>query len=528
MLLRPASPSLEGDRAEGFEAQGAEEVQSDGLEERRKKRIVEFMSSKQVLPEIMRSIRPHQAFASCGAALRLTEECRGHACEVTESIQDFWSHAWLGNSWGKFLTLLVLYNGRAALCLANGAALLGLALFLRGALPGYSRGLEFTDFEGARIAFSVWSLPFGAAGAAVGLVAWRAPRRVFFDRLCVDEADRRLQFEAIVSLPGILQRSDSLLVLWDPIWPSRLWCIFELAAFLSLNKGPPRVFPTMMGPCSLGAFFLGVCAMAPLTLVPVAGFNYILVAACTIGAAAASACPAVSVLRAYYRAVEDMEKKLRTLRIIDTSCACCSRGHMKADGTPMLCDKVTICACITQWFGSIEAFEEYVQTDVTDVLVHQLQWCTFRYAWSCALGMPAFWACLDVASIPYQHGDVNHVVAWLSYGLTCALLVFPCLGSWSKFFTHLFRHRGRSWLHEAMQTFLVILCTLPFAAYAVGAMMLPLTQMRLASPPAQWLAFPCLMLPLLLLQCCVPKRPDLRLRAGSQPASQAPKEEVAV
>ena len=110
---------------------------------------------------------------------------------------------------------------------------------------------------------------------------------------------------------------------------------------------------------------------------------------------------------------------------------------------------MTICACITQWFGSIEAFEEYVQTDVTDVLVHQLQWCTFRYAWSCALGMPAFWACLDVASIPYQHGDVNHVVAWLSYGLTCALLVFPCLGSWSKFFTHLFRHRGRSWLHEA-------------------------------------------------------------------------------
>ena len=49
------------------------------------------------------------------------------------------------------------------------------------------------------------------------------------------------------------------------------------------------------------------------------------------------------------------------------------------------CNKEIICACITEWFGSTEAFEHYIQTDVTDVLVYQLHWCTFRYPWSCAI-----------------------------------------------------------------------------------------------------------------------------------------------
>ena len=105
----------------------------------------------------------------------------------------------------------------------------------------------------------------------------RPKQEVFFDRICIHPGDEALKLDAIFSLAGILKESkdstkknqktrwtvtesqyhyyktchmcffssqtkrykrfdsiryQEMLVLWDQSWSSRLWCLFELAAFL--------------------------------------------------------------------------------------------------------------------------------------------------------------------------------------------------------------------------------------------------------------------------------------------------------
>ncbi|CAJ1388352.1 unnamed protein product [Effrenium voratum] len=235
-------------------------------------------------------------------------------------------------------------------------------------------------------------------------------------------------------------------------------------------------------------------------------YDLTMVICCVAAVGASTACPAIRVFGAYYRAVEDMEKTLRTLRIMDTSCSCCASGHVGQS----FCDKELICACITEWFGSTEAFEHYIQTDVTDVLVHQLQWGTFRYKWSCAVAAPALWACLDIASFPYQREDLKTTFVWLGAGLTLTFMAIPGLSSWCKFLTYTFRH-GASCRHEVMRTSLVIICALPLLAYVVGAVLLWPVVRYDAPAYVQLPFFPSLMLPFVLLQCRVPRAPDFQL-----------------
>ena len=61
---------------------------------------------------------------------------------------------------------------------------------------------------------AVWSSVLGAAGTALTLACWRSRREVFLDRICISETDD-LKAEAICSLAGILDKSESMLVLWD-------------------------------------------------------------------------------------------------------------------------------------------------------------------------------------------------------------------------------------------------------------------------------------------------------------------------
>ena len=503
-LKMSANPSLCSESLEELDRSG--ESDKHAVQAAIKQKVVNFMSTKQVAREILRCTEAHQAFFSCGSALRPNAECGNlyNRSRAVDQIQDFWSHAWLGNSWGKFLTLLVMYNGPAALFVGCVCASMGVALFLLGMLPGSNRGYP-DDVLFGTAGFSLWGLPFGVVGVFLTLALFRSSKRVFLDRICISD-DPALKMAAIVSLPGLLQNSDSMLVLWDPNWPSRLWCVFELAAFLSLNKGAPRVCPTIMGPCSIAVFFMVACVMSPVTFSPLQDYDLTMVISCVAVLGASTACPAIRVFGAYYRAVEDMEKTLRTLRIMDTSCSCCASGHVGQS----FCDKELICACITEWFGSTEAFEHYIQTDVTDVLVHQLQWGTFRYKWSCAVAAPALWACLDIASFPYQREDLKTTFVWLGAGLTLTFMAIPGLSSWCKFLTYTFRH-GASCRHEVMRTSLVILCALPLLAYVVGAVLLWPVVRYDAPAYVQLPFFPSLMLPFVLLQCRVPRAPDFQL-----------------
>merc|ERR1719356_1182884 len=59
---------------------------------------------------------------------------------------------------------------------------------------------------------------------------------VFLDQVCINQVDEEKMKKGIYSLAGFLKHSQSMLVLWSPEYFSRLWCVFELAAYLKMNS----------------------------------------------------------------------------------------------------------------------------------------------------------------------------------------------------------------------------------------------------------------------------------------------------
>ena len=255
-------------------------------------------------PEILRVTRAFSAFQNFAEALRVG--CNGdfyHKSFKSHKISTFWSHSWHGGYWKKILTLLTLYNGPAALFCGFLTAILMAILFSFGILPGIDRGWP-------GLPFSPWCLPSGFVVSIVVMIFWRSPTRVFLDRICISQNDNDLKAQAIFSLAGLLKNSEVMLILWDPTWTEarisfdmsteileelyffcwtqkdmirhwfcdignsipkeRLWCLFELAAFLKSKKMTSGkqtliVRPLFLGPISIAIFCIAFVLGLPLT-----------------------------------------------------------------------------------------------------------------------------------------------------------------------------------------------------------------------------------------------------------------------
>ena len=59
------------------------------------------------------------------------------------------------------------------------------------------------------------------------LFFWRCRFSIFLDVICIDQKDETRKAKGIISMGAILKSSDSILVLWDSSYSSRLWCVWE-------------------------------------------------------------------------------------------------------------------------------------------------------------------------------------------------------------------------------------------------------------------------------------------------------------
>ena len=424
-------------------------------------------------PAVLRATAAYHAFESCAAALRGTfsRDFFAKSREVPQ-IQEFWSHSWHSPRWAKCLTLLVLNNGLAAICVGHVFALLGIVLFHLHALPGFDR-----HSEGGQGNSSVWSSALGVAGTILTLACWKSRKEVFLDRICISQTDGGLKTEAICSLAGILNKSESMLVLWDASFAERLWCVFEIAAFLKSKEHRDRplvVCPTLTGPVSCAVFATATIAFIPVLVLPErlegALFPYAwhLVGFFVCGLAGSYAC--CHVLRGFYRSVEVMQRQLLSLQIAELKCSCCSTGKCgRADGWTV-CDRQVISECIAIWFGSTQSFVEYIRTEVVDVITEQLERNSFSGTWSVAIISPAFWAMFDLMqyNVRRPHPHWVFFTVWLSAALTLFLLC-PILNSWCKFVAYRLRHESSSRIGEIFTNSLMIIYGSPVVALGVGA-----------------------------------------------------------
>ena len=235
--------------------------------------MAEGMAQMEVVnPEVLRVTPACQAFEHFAAALRSgrsrSQRDFYHKSRKSHKISTFWSHSWHGGHWKKIITLITFYNGTAAVSLGIITGVVATLLFRFGVLPGFD-----TTYEGYSMKASVWSIGSGFLVTCLVVIFWRPQTPVFLDRICISQTDSDLKVHAVFSLSGLLRKTDTLLILWDPTWTERLWCLFELAAFLQSKKNGKqalKIRPIFLGPVSILGFVTFFVALLPGTF----GLNY--------------------------------------------------------------------------------------------------------------------------------------------------------------------------------------------------------------------------------------------------------------
>ena len=454
--------------------------------------VANFVSRMELTrPEVLRVARAYKAFSKCAEAFRPEVERQlHHNSRTSERIERFWSHSWHGGAMNKILTLLVLYNSQIAVCLGSAASLLMTFLFSMGFLPGLSRVTSVPEYQ-----FSSWSLGSGFIVSMLSFVLWRPQQLVFFDRLCISESDPVLKTEAILSLAGMLKRSTEMLVLWDSTWSDRLWCLFELAAFLQCNNGARpglMIRPTFLGPCSIAAFLTTCIAMIPVTTVPVPfgeGSNLLPVLAVSVSVANYLA---VVTFRRYFESVEACSEKLRASSFETVRSACCEKNHSNSQGRDMICDREVVKECINIWWGSQEAFEDFLHSEVLEIVASDLQQGVFTSSFWRMATAPVFWTFLDMTATAANLGWWDLAAESCIVGLVLWLLGAPMWGEFNSLLTRTYCRRASSCFGDIrLNVKLVFATSLPVVLVAGCIFFLRLS---LASPLLRAAMFVVLMM----------------------------------
>ncbi|CAE7542034.1 unnamed protein product [Symbiodinium sp. CCMP2456] len=226
---------------------------------------------------------------------------------------------------------------------------------------------------------------------------------------------------------AILKRSKSLLVLWDSSYTSRLWCMFEIAAFLH-GKGPSAdaqrhlvACPVFVGPTLLlGHLGLSILLLAfEFSQLPMIPWGTIIICGLCFPCFTALA----YVVLEHCRSIDVVQNQVRYFTIEQSLCYCCSCGHTDPlTREPMICDRSILIRCISSWFGSAEQFETLVRHHVMTTLVHQLANNVFSYWRILQAISPLFWLFLDfwIGPIARDFVPVDIVIAAVIF---CMMLI---------------------------------------------------------------------------------------------------------
>lgn len=321
----------------------------------------------------------------------------------TLSYDFFFSHDWGTKGWLKFISLLVLFNSRAATLATLAYSLLAAAVVPQGMgmLPSH------------------W-LPVSGYLVFLFLVSWqhlraavRAPRTAFLDKLCIPQGDEELKASCIFRLSSFLDRSKSLVVLWSPQYFSRLWCMYEVATFLRDRRqqrsqsGKPVVFLPVQVSVLYLVTFVANSVLHFSTLSAAAAWRF---QDQSLGAMARfilcnSSLPWIFLPACFWLCTDvlqdaaQLRDQILSFRIQDSMCFCCQHEHQHPEtGVDIPCDRQLIYGVLQKWFGSsahsqeecLDTFNRLVRTELAPPVLRKLEDETLMAQYLTTAGFASF------------------------------------------------------------------------------------------------------------------------------------------
>lgn len=346
-----------------------------------------------------------------------------------ERISEFWSHSWHSKSWQKIAVLMARYNGLPAMVAGTLAAVVGTTLTTLGVLPG----LSTKTLQGETYPYGCWALLLGTLVAIIVLPLWQSRCKVFLDRACINQTDSVLKKEGVESIGAFLHQSDAMVVLWDPSYVTRLWCVFELAAYLRTHDGDNRlclcIRPLILAPLSFAIYaVIHLIYLYYLIADETASTTSMLGVSCV---AVLAITPLLHVLRKYHRSIGSMREELQRFSVCQAQCFCCSVAHKDPEtNEELFCDRELVEACIVSWFGSIRAFERKVQLQLFKSIEQQLGRHAIPYHWLICAMCPVLWAHLDIVASRLRGQHYHQAAAQALSALSFWLCAYPLFFAW--------------------------------------------------------------------------------------------------
>eukprot|EP00439_Symbiodinium_sp_Y106_P032062 s1532_g3.t2 len=169
----------------------------------------------------------------------------------------------------------------------------------------------------------------------------------------------------------------------------------------------------------------------------------------------------VSAIRAHFRTIETVLQQICTFSYDrDPMCHCCTLNHIHPKtGKPMTCDRLIIGESLRLWFGSVGAFEAYVQQEVSAAFKDRLGSLPLPYSWIVGSTIPAMWLALNDAIEHIYAGRSLEGVAFVFCVLCWWLVLFPVMiFLWMKVVLRLRRRFSQLW----QETIVNLACTVAF------------------------------------------------------------------
>ncbi|CAJ1337966.1 unnamed protein product [Effrenium voratum] len=388
----------------------------------RETRLARLLSEMILTDERFLRAAPAHRVMRCAGAFGGFSVSFGHSRAVKE-ISKFISHSWHASPLLKTLTLHRSYNLTAATVLGNLGALVGALLFSLGLLPGFARAPRFATE--APVVAGLWASGLGCLFFVLALLL-RAPREpVFLDRLCINQENDEAKAEGVINLGACLKHSKTFMVIWDATYCQRLWCLFELAAFLKTHEDESVIIePISLTVFCLGSFFFNVlmwCGIAVLS------FDHPFTAPIMILALCAYGFLLADLLVRYSQSLDSLKSQLQSFRFAEAKISCCSDDHKTPEGADLMCDRSVLQKCVEAWFGSVEEFEQAVQTRARDALGRHFGGRFCPYHLLVTTSLPFLWAHMDNAAARFLQGEMTLGWSNLVLGLAGIFLVAPTL-----------------------------------------------------------------------------------------------------
>eukprot|EP00439_Symbiodinium_sp_Y106_P023591 s1645_g2.t2 len=329
----------------------------------------------QVDEDIIRAVSLATTLRSFGRAWRVNPQHLSaselsrlwDASQQADSIDIFVSHTWSTPGHQKYTSLLLSSYWHYALGGWIIAAISVGLLYTARLLPLPYQALQDFDPNGP-VDAAPWIHVFSPFIALFSLVCapyissnCSSTTSCFLDVVCVNQSDALQQERGIYGIGGFLAVSRELRILWSPPYLSRLWCVFEIAAFRKASPLGKLVFQPLFIERDILASWLGTYLLVSAVVLFIAsgaGRNsstrVVFLSICCLGLL-----PAVHYVRKGYREQEQISRSLSDFDVNELQCL--------SDF-----DKSFIHSAVVQWYGSLDEFNMFVRGPLKDEIVQMM------------------------------------------------------------------------------------------------------------------------------------------------------------